>query len=541
MSYLSSGRGVGFKQSDSSGKGPKTKLWFYDGTDGVPSMKKAKQADSSSAFPAPQRPVKKKESKKVAFKKQLQSLTFSTGKIHEAEKRPGETTGKRFKSVMLEEGLGNLKSLFYYTKQALESAVPIFEGKKIYADHPSKFEEDVRPERSTRDVLGHWENVHVEDDNGRSSLVGDIVFVDSTDTDWARSRLSHALDYAQKYPGSDFVGVSINASGDANPTNIDEMIEATTQPDILQKLEKAKNEGAIEVNVVTQLQDAMSCDLVTDAGAGGKVIQLLEGEKNMAKQKKEKEMEKKKEDGMPDGHDDAAQDIALMKDMMKKYGLLDGGDGDGTPTEEGDDHEAPMAKKPMPGQPTGDGGDDNPPHKTPGESEVVHQAYQTYQAYQALGGMEKEEAMKCAVHHQRLKQAMEKKHAESETEKHEAGDQPPTSAKPEAEKKESDVKLLGRIAMLEAKIAKSELETYIEKQMKESKLSHQATKLLREGIAGAKTKTEVDEKIKLFKSAYLEGGQTKEAGFTFAEKANHISGSKGGALDFSELTDAEQE
>ena len=49
-------------------------------------------------------------------------------------------------AVILEEGLGNLGDVNYYSKQAIRNAATLFEGVKIYADHPTATEEEGRPE-----------------------------------------------------------------------------------------------------------------------------------------------------------------------------------------------------------------------------------------------------------------------------------------------------------------------------------------------------------------------------------------------------------
>lgn len=192
----------------------------------------------------------------------------------------------RFKTILLTEGMGNLKDCYYYSKQALETAVPLFEGKKIYADHPSKLDEQVRPERSVRDILGHFENVHLEvNKDGQSILVGDVVIPMDEPFLWARSLMGHAVTYAKKYPDKDLVGLSINAGGDAEDVGIDQLIEMGVPDGSLPKLLKAKEEGNENVKIVTVIAEATSCDLVTEAGAGGKILALLEAD--MKKENKE--------------------------------------------------------------------------------------------------------------------------------------------------------------------------------------------------------------------------------------------------------------
>lgn len=183
----------------------------------------------------------------------------------------------RFKVVLLQEGMGNFGSRFYYTTEALQSGVLLFEGKKSMANHPSETEEVDRPEREIENVAGYYTNLSVEfsEMERRHELVGFLEFVNDDSTRWIRARFMKALEYAKKYPGKSFIGLSINASGDHEPVPIDVLIKSGKVPSgALLKLEDALKMGINEVNVVTQLTNAQSCDIVTDAGAGGRVLSV---------------------------------------------------------------------------------------------------------------------------------------------------------------------------------------------------------------------------------------------------------------------------
>lgn len=194
--------------------------------------------------------------------------------VKAADKGIGTT---RFRAVMLQEGLGNFGDAYYYSKSALDSAAPVFEGKKIYADHPSAIDEQVRPERSVRDVLGHFENVHVEQlDDGRSQLIGDVVILPDDSFAWARSLMGHAVAFHEKFPDKEFIGLSINASGDAEPTKLAEFMKSELPESVMTKLSEAVGKGIDEIKIVSALTEAVSCDLVTEAGAGGSVTNLIE-------------------------------------------------------------------------------------------------------------------------------------------------------------------------------------------------------------------------------------------------------------------------
>lgn len=227
--------------------------------------------------------VKAKESNPL---KETKNLTFRSNIFMEATNRKDVDPGKYglvFKSVLLQEGLGNLTDCYYYTKEALQSAVPLFEGKKIYANHPDKMQEQIRPERDVRDILGHFENVQLESDkDGRASLVADLVILPEESFDWARGLMKHSVSYAQKFPDKEFVGLSINASGDSEETKLDDYVSSNEIPEsCLMKIQQAKEKGIETIKPVTVMESAISCDLVTEAGAGGAILKLMEQDKKI--------------------------------------------------------------------------------------------------------------------------------------------------------------------------------------------------------------------------------------------------------------------
>ena len=230
------------------------------------------QADSGSQFPGHLRQAK---------------LAIITNQIREAS-QAADGYPTKFRVTLIREGLGNFGDAYYYTKEALESAVDIFNGSKIYADHPTMEEEQIRPERSTRDILGHFENLDVEtDDGGCAILCGDVDIVPSADTEWARCRMVRAVENAEKFPDKDFIGLSINASGDAEKTDIAQVLKDAPEG-AKQKLLDAQSNGTDLVKVVRVINSAVSCDLVTEAGAGGKIQDFIERGKNDGKKENSK-------------------------------------------------------------------------------------------------------------------------------------------------------------------------------------------------------------------------------------------------------------
>lgn len=224
---------------------------------------KAKEADAASAFPQVTRETK---------------FNFRPTNLRESASDDGIGPTK-FKVVLLQEGLGNFGDAYYYNREALESAIPVFTGAKVYADHPSSAEEETRPERSVRDVLGHFENIQVETDkDDRAMLTGEVCILPDKPYEWARGLMRHAVDHAKKFPDKDFIGLSINASGDSSETPIDDVMKQAPSG-AKPKLVEAKEQGIDTVRVVSKIKSAVSCDLVTEAGAGGKILNLIEGSK----------------------------------------------------------------------------------------------------------------------------------------------------------------------------------------------------------------------------------------------------------------------
>ncbi|TAM90626.1 hypothetical protein EPN42_05645 [bacterium] len=157
--------------------------------------------------------------------------------------------------VMLEEGPGNPSDRHYYPGETLKEAVDagVFEGAQTFADHPTAIEDRVRPERSVRDLIGWWSNVHIEEGEGRSQMVG--TFNLETGNDFALNKMREAKRYAESNPEKPgYVGFSIAAAGVSHPQEID----------------------GKTYNVVDRITEAVSTDMVTRAGAGGKLLTLKE-------------------------------------------------------------------------------------------------------------------------------------------------------------------------------------------------------------------------------------------------------------------------
>lgn len=156
----------------------------------------------------------------------------------------------RIKVGLITPGLG---SSGYYSQQVLENAArdkvwP--KGTHIFFDHPSEAEMYDRPERSVRDLAGILDEDAYWDGTGLVAeakvigpyrdLVTDPVFIES-------------------------VGMSIRAAGEARVGEVDGQ----------------------KCQIITQLSEGMSVDLVTRAGRGGRVMAVLESARAAARKVQE--------------------------------------------------------------------------------------------------------------------------------------------------------------------------------------------------------------------------------------------------------------
>lgn len=436
------------------------------------------EADSSTASVASVRAGVKKESVRL-----LRSLT----NFKEAAAKDDGIGATKYKVMLIREGLGNFKDAFYYTRDALQSAVAVFEGKKCYANHPTRTEEQDRPERDVREIIGHFENCALEEDDQGAFIGAECILMPDKQYEWARGLFRETVEYSKKYPDKDFVGLSINASGDATEVKMEEFLKSSSIPESAQlKLKKAQEEGIEAIRVVSIITEATSCDLVTEAGAGGRIVKMLEREKQM---------------GHPAEKKEAAPADAPAKDA-------DGGDKELL---------GKMLKKHL--------GDDS-------VSEAVHgHASEAYEAA-IKAGMGAEEAaemvgqaMKCAKMMHAAKQADDGEGKEDEA-KEDAKFTPKGLVYAEGEEKKesaaSMLKLRGELAALKESLRKKDLAEYVEAKLASSGLARVHTKTIRESLTACRSKTEVDNQIALFLEGYKAGGEAGSSWIVGHEKTEAV-------------------
>lgn len=126
----------------------------------------------------------------------------------------------------------------YYSEQSVQDAAELFGGAKMYADHATKAEEQVKPERSIRDWVATLHETKVSD-------AGNAVGVAHINAGWLKEKISALFEQGDL----EHLGTSINAVGKGTKQTIE-----------------GKKTVLIEGIVKSTFQ---SVDFVTEAGAGG--------------------------------------------------------------------------------------------------------------------------------------------------------------------------------------------------------------------------------------------------------------------------------
>ncbi len=150
--------------------------------------------------------------------------------------------------VVIKPGFNADKSR-YYPAEMLKRDYKVFEGQKMYADHPTESEDKDLPERSVKTYgwVSSLKDVTC-DEAGVVTGIADII------EDWMMRKLANLRDKKMLSE----MGISINAIGRASPATID----------------------GVETTVIEQLTDCRSVDFVTEPGAGG-LVTFYEADRSM--------------------------------------------------------------------------------------------------------------------------------------------------------------------------------------------------------------------------------------------------------------------
>src|SRR5690625_2569762 len=185
-------------------------------------------------------------------------LTERVGTLLEAPVSSGSKFGKRWRVKVIEAGQG---SSAFYPERVLEDYASVFRaGTHVYMDHPTMSEEFERPERSALDLMG---KLVTEAEYQDGALYAEVEFYD---------RFAQIITEM-----ADDVGLSIRALGTAE-------------------------EGEDGTPILTSFVEVLSVDVVTRAGAGGALIEMLESARPTATGKTDRE----------------AQDIPMKESKMNE-------------------------------------------------------------------------------------------------------------------------------------------------------------------------------------------------------------------------------
>ncbi len=199
-----------------------------------------------------------------------------TERVPLAEAAGGQAPkGRRFRARIIAGDVQG-SSGFYPATMLKRDAAVFREGLPVFLDHPGVTESYDRPERSVRDLAGKLASTAVYEGDG---LYADVEVYEH----WAPVIEAMAGD----------IGMSIRAAGTVEPSQ----------------------QENIRGPIVTALTEAASVDFVTAAGAGGKIVALLESARaesdllRKAVEAKAPPFKKKDADDKADDEDKSAPDV----------------------------------------------------------------------------------------------------------------------------------------------------------------------------------------------------------------------------------------
>jgi hypothetical protein len=120
---------------------------------------------------------------------------------------------RRVRITVISVGPGNNKWKNFYTQEAIESAPEIFEGATFGMNHNKALAEK-QPEGVIQDIGGWLENCEVVGEK----LDADAVVLPGPSYEWFWTLLKQSIVYAQRFPGRNLMGVSVDAKCTADGT-----------------------------------------------------------------------------------------------------------------------------------------------------------------------------------------------------------------------------------------------------------------------------------------------------------------------------------
>lgn len=229
-----------------------------------------KAATAPSVSPRPKKKAKPAPLAPAAKKMLAQREAARTAPYHFAiPLREAIVVGGVAKVCIISAGPGNRADNHFYPETTLQDAVRdgIFEGAQSYFDHPTSIEDKTQPERSVLKLAGWFSNCamgKVPDESGqeRAAIIAD--FHPQRGNEQVLELMRTAAEYATINPTKSYIGFSINAAGKSSAATI----------------------GGQQFNQVDQISEVISVDIVTRAGARGKLITFQEAAKMAARKPK---------------------------------------------------------------------------------------------------------------------------------------------------------------------------------------------------------------------------------------------------------------
>lgn len=186
-----------------------------------------------------------KDSLKESNSRKLREVKFAErGNLIEAIE---DTGGLMWKAQFIEAGLSDNRR--NYSPSTLQSALPLFEGARVFIDHPTRTEESDQPERSVLKTAGWITDTQWIDEagsHGEGAIVGTLHVLES-------SSIAALMREAHSRGKPDLVQLSIYGSG---------------------KQEVVHNNGNPFYNVEV-IDKIRSVDLVTYGAAGGRINEIM--------------------------------------------------------------------------------------------------------------------------------------------------------------------------------------------------------------------------------------------------------------------------
>lgn len=123
--------------------------------------------------------------------------------------------------IIISEGPGNEVDKNYYTKEAIESGIKLFEGARAFVNHQTEAERDSRPEQDVHQLCGFYKDCKtftVFDPRQKKNVLAlgaKLICDESEAGDLALSKAKAQILYSKLYPNSKecYAGISVNTGG----------------------------------------------------------------------------------------------------------------------------------------------------------------------------------------------------------------------------------------------------------------------------------------------------------------------------------------